>query len=172
MTEENKSKVKPDYNFAYGIPPTRRVDETPPVKIILFIILGFVVAASGAFFLGKGTTSNKFGETTAGHDKFKDMGKHDIHGGDCYIVKEFLSLDGQLHVEFEIKKKLELQFELIDSAGYTVWQSAIMTDAPGHHEVKWDPVHRNGTDLKPGNYSLAVETAGERLVIGNFLHGL
>ena len=47
-----------------------------------------------------------------------------------------------------------------------------MTDGPGHHELKWDPVHRNGTDLKPGNYLLAVETAGERLVIGNFLHGL
>ena len=61
---------------------------------------------------------------------------------------------------------------MIDSTGFIVWQSPVMTDAPGHHELKWDPVHRNGMDLNPGNYLLAVETDGERLVIGNFLHGL
>ena len=36
--------------------------------------------------------------------------KHYVHGRDCYIVKELLSLDGQLHNELAIKGNQTYRF--------------------------------------------------------------
>ncbi len=139
------------------------------------VILVWVVLAIGAtsFLTGRHVESVANANSLAERlDEFKDLGNHNLHHGDCYIVKEFLSQDGSLHVEFELKKELELSFEMIDSEGYTVWKSPFMKDAPGHHEIKWDPVHRDGAELPMGEYSLAVQIENEKVIIGAFKHQL